>query len=60
MAKKKIICDTNIIIAYFRKEIEIVQELDKIGFENLYLSVVTVAELLYGMKKMRKSKPKLP
>lgn len=51
MAKKKIICDTNIVIAYFRQEMEIVQELDKIGFDSLYLSVVTVAELLYGMKK---------
>jgi len=49
MAQKKIIlCDTNIIIEYLKENLEIVEELDKIGKDSIYISSITVGELYFG------------
>ncbi len=57
MATKKIIlCDTNIFIDYFHGEERIIQELDYLGFERLAISVVTVAEIYFGMRKRETTK----
>ena len=52
MATKKIIlCDTNIFIDYFQGNERTIQELDYLGFDRLAISVVTVAEIYFGMRK---------
>ena len=43
-----VICDTNIIIAAYRGEGAIVDELEAIGGANVAISVVTASELIYG------------
>jgi predicted nucleic acid-binding protein len=48
---KLILCDTNIIIEAFRGNPEILTELDLIGYPNLYISDITIAEIYFGMKR---------
>ena len=43
-----IICDTNILIEFYKNNIQIVGELRNIGAHNLAVSVVSVAELYFG------------
>lgn len=43
-----ILCDTNIFIEFYKCNEIIVQSLHDIGKENVALSVITEAELLYG------------
>ena len=45
-----VICDSNIFIEIFRKNFSIRSELEKIGHDNIILSDVIKAELLYGAK----------
>lgn len=56
MAKNKIIiCDTGIFFAYFKGIENVINELDNhIGFENLGISVITIGEIYYGMRKNEK------
>ncbi|GAB3920493.1 PIN domain-containing protein [Larkinella terrae] len=49
--KALILCDTNIIVDYFREDQTVRQELDQIGFGRLSISAVTEAELYQGMFK---------
>ena len=52
MEKKKIIlCDTNILIEFFHGDEKITQELDYLTFDRLAISVVSIAEIYYGMRK---------
>jgi tRNA(fMet)-specific endonuclease VapC len=41
-----ILCDTNILIEFYKNNPQIVQELRQIGQEHLAISAVTQAELL--------------
>ena len=52
MAKKSniILCDTNVIIEAFRNNKVVIDELEKIGYDNITISVITVAELLFGAR----------
>lgn len=43
-----ILCDTNIFIEFYKKNDKIIQALQDIGKENIAISVITEAELLYG------------
>jgi tRNA(fMet)-specific endonuclease VapC len=43
-----ILCDTNILIEFYKNNPNIVQELRRIGSSNLAISVITKAELYYG------------
>lgn len=45
-----IICDTNIFIEIFRKNFLIRSELEKIGYDNVVISDVIKAELIFGAK----------
>lgn len=45
------ILDTNICIYFLKGRYGLVEKIDKIGFENLYISEITVAELKYGVEK---------
>jgi tRNA(fMet)-specific endonuclease VapC len=44
-------CDTGVLIECLRHNPQVVAELEQLGFENLAISCVTVAEISYGMKK---------
>jgi tRNA(fMet)-specific endonuclease VapC len=43
-----ILCDTNIIIEFYKGNPTILQELGRIGVAQLAISVITQAELYYG------------
>jgi len=48
MEKSIIICDTNILIEFYKNNQSIITELEKIGSKNIALSVITAGELLFG------------
>ena len=43
-----ILCDTNIIIEFYKENPTILSTLQKIGQSNIALSIITTGELLYG------------
>ncbi len=43
-----ILCDTNILIEFYKNNTAIIQELRQIGSHNLTISIITRAELYYG------------
>jgi tRNA(fMet)-specific endonuclease VapC len=45
---KGYLLDTNICIFYMRGKYELDKKLETIGFENCYISEITIAELKYG------------
>ena len=56
----KYLLDTNICIYFLKGRFGLVETFDKIGFENLYISEITVAELKFGAAKSdrpEKNKP---
>ncbi len=53
MEKKLIICDTNILIEFYKGNHKIIENLKKIGEENIALSSVTAAELIFGALNKR-------
>lgn len=46
---KKYLFDTNICIFYFKNKFGIEDKIKAVGEENVYVSEVTIAELLYGV-----------
>lgn len=46
----KVLCDTNILIEYYKANSFILQQLKPIGANNIAISVITKAELFYGAK----------
>jgi len=48
-----ILCDTNILIVFYKGNSEVIDELQKIGLSNLGISVVTAGELFYGAMDKR-------
>jgi predicted nucleic acid-binding protein len=50
-AKRVILCDTSILIAWLRGDEQMQQELDRIGFDRLSINAVVVAEVLVGANK---------
>jgi predicted nucleic acid-binding protein len=55
MTLRKVVCDTSVVIKFIRNDVQKTAMLDKIGFENLYISVVTLAEVLNGTHKADRS-----
>jgi tRNA(fMet)-specific endonuclease VapC len=47
-ASHMIVCDTNILIEFYKKTPDIVQELQHIGYTQLAISAITQAELYFG------------
>ncbi|UCC53439.1 MAG: PIN domain-containing protein, partial [Anaerolineaceae bacterium] len=43
-----ILCDTNVLIEFYKNNPRITAELRQIGLGNLAVSVITVAELYFG------------
>lgn len=50
-AKKIVLCDTDVFIDYFHEDERIVRELDHLTFERLAISVISVGEIYFGMRK---------
>jgi len=48
-----VLCDTNILIEVYRRNIAVRDELEKIGYENIAVSDVTRVELFYGAANKR-------
>ena len=48
MEKRLVICDTNIFIEFYKGNSEVIENLHKIGNENIALSSVTAGELIFG------------
>lgn len=62
MASKIIVlCDTNVIIEFLKETTEVVYNLEKIGVDSIYISVITAGELYFGainkleLNKIRKN-----
>jgi len=45
-----VLCDTNILIEYYKDNSNILRQLKKIGAHNIAVSVITKAELFYGAR----------
>jgi tRNA(fMet)-specific endonuclease VapC len=43
-----ILCDTNVLIEFYKNNGAIIHELRQIGSQNLAISIITSAELYYG------------
>jgi len=43
-----VLCDTNVIIEFFKGNNKTLKELEQIGFDNIAISTITVMELYYG------------
>lgn len=43
--------DTNICIYFLKGKFDLTTKFDEVGFENLYISEITLAELKYGAEK---------
>jgi tRNA(fMet)-specific endonuclease VapC len=54
--KQLILCDSGVLIEYFRGNQNVLDELDFLGFSRLLISSVTAAEIYFGMKKREKRK----
>lgn len=46
--------DTNICIHYFKGQFGIKNKIEQIGYQNLAISEITLAELMYGAEKSQK------
>jgi tRNA(fMet)-specific endonuclease VapC len=45
-----ILCDTNILIEFYKGDSNIITELHQIGVPNLAVSIITTGELFYGAR----------
>ena len=47
--KSLVLCDTNIIIEFYKENPRVIKNLHDIGQQNIAVSIVTSGELLYGV-----------
>lgn len=57
-AKPLILCDTNVFLAYYREEEELISEIRKIGLDRLLISTVSIGEVARYMKKKEANRTK--
>ena len=50
-----ILCDTNILIEFYKGNAVIINELHEIGLSDLAVSIVTTGELFYGARDTESS-----
>ncbi len=48
-----ILCDTNILIEFYKNEEEVTAELRQIGYADIAISIITQAELYFGALNKR-------
>ena len=46
--EKVVLCDTDVIIEFYRNNSEIISELKEIGQQNIAVSIVSAGELIFG------------
>jgi tRNA(fMet)-specific endonuclease VapC len=46
--KSLVLCDTNVIVEFYKKNPTIIKQLQEIGQNSIAVSIVTAGELLYG------------
>lgn len=56
---KKYLLDTNICIYFLNGQFNLDEKIDKIRFENCYVSEITIAELKYGIAKSTRKEENL-
>ncbi len=50
---KVVLCDSNVLIEFYKKNQQVIETLRGIGQVNIAVSVVTVAELLFGARNKK-------
>jgi len=55
MEKELILCDTNVLISWFRGDLETRARLESIGLEHILIPSVTLMELLQGIRNKTES-----
>ena len=53
---KKHLLDTNICVHFLKGEFNLQSKIDEVGFENCFISELTIAELLFGVENSFESK----
>jgi tRNA(fMet)-specific endonuclease VapC len=53
---KKYLLDTNICIHFLKGEFNLQSKIDEVGFENCFISELTIAELLFGVENSSENK----
>jgi len=53
MEKELILCDTNILISWFKGEIETLVILERIGLDHILIPSVTIMELMQGARNKK-------
>jgi len=53
---KKHLLDTNICVHFLKGEFNLQNKIDEVGFENCFISELTIAELLFGVENSAESK----
>jgi tRNA(fMet)-specific endonuclease VapC len=53
---KKYLLDTNICVHFLKGEFNLQNKIDDVGFENCFISELTIAELLFGVENSAESK----
>jgi tRNA(fMet)-specific endonuclease VapC len=53
---KKYLLDTNICVHFLKGEFNLQNKIDEVGFENCFISELTIAELLFGVENSAESK----
>ncbi|MFT4094082.1 MAG: type II toxin-antitoxin system VapC family toxin [Niabella sp.] len=48
---KKYLLDTNICVYFLNGKFDLSDKIDQVGFENCFVSEITIAELKYGVEK---------
>lgn len=56
---KRYLLDTNICIYLFKKRHHILERMNQVGWENCYISEITLAELYYGASNSGQKKMKM-
>ena len=51
-----ILCDTNILIEFYRGRADVIETLSAVGVSSLVISVITVGELYFGARDKREMK----
>jgi tRNA(fMet)-specific endonuclease VapC len=60
MENKNFVLDTNICIFYLRGNTAVAHKMQEAGFDNLFISEITVLELLVGVEKGGRPEKKQP
>jgi predicted nucleic acid-binding protein len=57
--RKTVLIDTNIVIRYMERNPFIINELENvIGVDNLVISIISIGEIYYGMRKSEEKETK--